>query len=176
MREWENIVRMSLFCSIFFLPFRCCCFLLYVIAFLCASLLSFAVVYAAIKICSCWVNGQKGDLFLVWWWKGGSFLCFWAEEGFLFLGFLLLLFWRLGLVVAEDCYCLVLAKNVKKKCGIFLCVLFLGLWRVELIMFCAIWFLLWLLLLVKKRVALGVFGWSFWSTGWVDYFEWIFLE
>ena len=59
MREWENIFRMSLFCSIFFLPFLCCCFLLYVVAFLCASLLSFAVVYAAIKVCS-WVNGQKG--------------------------------------------------------------------------------------------------------------------
>ena len=42
-----------------------------------------------------------------------------AEEGFLFLGFLLLLFWRLGLVVAEDCYCLVLPKNVKKNVGFF---------------------------------------------------------
>ena len=60
MREWENIVRMSLLCSIFFLPCLCCCFLLYVVAFLCASLLSFAVVAATIKVCSCWVNGQKG--------------------------------------------------------------------------------------------------------------------
>ena len=121
MREWENIFRMSLFCSIFFLPFLCCCFLLYVIAFLCASLLSFAVVYAAIKICSCWVNGQKGWPFSGVMMKRRELSLFlgWGRVSLSGFSVAVVLEARSGRGGRLLLSCV--AKKCEKKCGIFLC-------------------------------------------------------
>ena len=120
MREWENIFRMSLFCSIFFLPFLCCCFLLYVVAFLCASLLSFAVVYAAIKVCS-WVNGQKGWPFSGVMMKRRELSLFlgWGRVSLSGFSVAVVLEARSGRGGRLLLSCV--AKKCEKKCGIFLC-------------------------------------------------------